>query len=344
MQIGLLLAAALAWSAHPLVAQDNAIMVTAEPPQSPDELILPPDHIIPVVIDGTPLRLLVTGDASGPLAVNPAIAVNRNWRATGGILWDYGDGKGLMSGFLWKSVDFKGRSAMRRVMWSFGRPTPLADGLIGIQELPFKRIVMPLSAPVGEQTVQRFPLRRFGGNNARIGTEIDADGRKLKAVFATDQAINFITAPTANFIATRFDGAFVPGSEGRLRMRFGVERRTRIMRLTRPLELGDLLIDSFAVRLEDYGTARHVGEASEGDPRFNPEEIVVSERKPRGRADLLTRIGRDTIAHCSTLTYDFEREEIRLTCAPFPGNGVGALRGEIGFGFDQAAGATDPPS
>jgi hypothetical protein len=65
---------------------------------------------------------------------------------------------------------------------------------------------------------------------------------------------------------------------------------------------------------------------------------------PRGRADLLTRIGRDTIAHCSTLTYDFEREEIRLTCAPFPGNGVGALRGEIGFGFDQAAGATDPPS
>jgi hypothetical protein len=318
--VSLPLTPALASQTAPLPpAGPHDITVVADRPASADELVLPPDHIIEVKIDGMPLRLLVTADASGPLAVNPAIAVNRNWRATGGILWDYGDGKGLRSGFMWKHVDFKDRSALRRVMWSFGRPTPLADGLIGIQELPFKRIVMPLSAPVGEQTVQRFPLRRFGGNSARIGTEIDADGRKLKAVFATDQAKNFITAPTANFIATRFDGAFVPGSDGTLRMRFGVERRTRTMRLTRPLELGDLLIDSFAVRLEDYGTARHVGEASEDDPRFNPEEIVVSQRKPRGRADLLTRIGRDTIAHCSRLTYDFEKDEIELTCGRLPG-------------------------
>lgn len=306
-------------TAPPPPPASHDIIVVADRPASADELVLPPDHIIEVMIDGVPLRLLVTADASGPLAVNPAIAVNRNWRATGGILWDYGDGKGLLSGFMWKHLDFKDRSAFRRVMWSFGRPTPLADGMIGIQELPFKRIVMPLSAPVGEQTVQRFPLRRFGGTVARIGTEIDADGRKLKAVFATDQAENFVTAPTANFIATRFDGAFVPGSDGKLRMRFGVERRTRTMRLTRPLELGDLLIDSFAVRLEDYGTARHVGEAGEDDPRFNPEEIVVSERKPRGRADLLTRIGRDAIAHCSRLTYDFEKDEIELTCGPLPG-------------------------
>ncbi len=319
MQIRLLLVAALAWSAHPLVAQDNAIMVTAERPQSPDELILPPDHIIPVVIDGTPLRLLVTGDASGPVAVNPAVAVHLKWRATSGILWDYGDGDGLQAGVMWQKIDFGGRSVHREVMWSFGRATTLADGMIGIHHLPFKRVVFPLSQPTGEQTLQRLPLRRFGTQRAlRIGTEMNADGRKLKVIFASQYAENIVTAQTANYLATRFDGGFLPASDGTIMMRFGVPRRIRIMRLARPLELGDLLIDRFAVRLQDYGQARSVGEADENDPRFTPGEIVVSNRKPRGRTDFLTRIGRDQISHCSQLTYDLELDEIQLSCGPRP--------------------------
>jgi hypothetical protein len=31
--------------------------------------------------------------------------------------------------------------------------------------------------------------------------------------------------------------------------------------------------------------------------------------------DLLTRIGRDQIAHCSSITYDLRLSEIRLSCA-----------------------------
>lgn len=301
------------------VAQGNAITVVADRPASPDELVLPPDHVIRVEIDGRPLRLLVTADASGPVAVNPAVVVERKWRATSQMLWDYGDGGALRSGVMWQTVDFGDRSAKRQVMWSFGPATPLADGMIGIHHLPYKRVVFPLARPVEGETVQRFALMRVGTRDApRIGTEFGADGRKLKAVFALQHPDNIITAPTANYLATRFDGGFLPGSEGMLTMRFGVERRTRMMRLARPLELGELLIDRFAVRLEDYGKARNVGEADENDPRFDPNEIVVSERKPRGRIDYLTRIGRNQIAHCSQMTYDLAAGEIRLSCGPRP--------------------------
>jgi hypothetical protein len=61
-----------------------------------------------------------------------------------------------------------------------------------------------------------------------------------------------------------------------------------------------------------------VGEIGANDPRFEKGSIVVSRRKGRGKPDLLTRIGRDQIAHCSRLTYDLAGGEILLSCAAPP--------------------------
>lgn len=304
-----------ALAAQDAPAVEPGITVTAGRPSAAEELVLPPDHIITVVINGTAMRLLVTADASGPAAIDPRIVVRLKWGATFQTSWDYGDGFVLRSAGAWRTVDFGDRSATLPVMWTRSLPTPLADGLIGIHHLPYKRIVMPLAAPVGEQTVQRFPLQSWGSQGARrVGTEIDTGDRKLKAIFATDAAENIVTAPTANYLATRFSGGFLPDSEGEVRMRFGMMRRTRIMRLAQPLQMGDLLIDRFAVRLRDYGKAENVGEVDETDPRFDANDIVVTDRKKKGRMDALTRIGRNQIAHCSELTYDLAMKEIRLTC------------------------------
>jgi hypothetical protein len=101
-------------------------------------------------------------------------------------------------------------------------------------------------------------------------------------------------------------------------MNFGVERPTRIMRIAQPIELGDLLIDRFAVRVEDYGDPKRVGEIGANDPRFEPGRILVSRRKGQGKPDLLTRIGRGQIGHCSQLTYDLAQAEIRLSCGAPP--------------------------
>jgi hypothetical protein len=101
-------------------------------------------------------------------------------------------------------------------------------------------------------------------------------------------------------------------------MHFAVERPTRVMRIARPIELGELLVDRFAVRIEDYGEPDRVGDIAADDPRFEKGRIIVSRRKGRGRPDLLTRIGSDQIAHCSALTYDLKAGEIRLSCAALP--------------------------
>ena len=314
--IGLALAAALAPG---LAAQDAPVADSLPSPAAVDELVLPPDHIITLSVEGVPMRFLVTAEANGPARVNPEIAVNLQWRAVFQMLWDYGEGEPLRSGGMYRRFDFAGTEQSLPVIWSPLPATDVAHGVIGIHHLPYKRVTFPLAPPVGEQTVQRFAMKQVGGDRAMtLGTELDADGKKFKVFFVFEQANNLLTAPTANFIATRFDGGFVPGSEGEVMIDFSTKRRVKMMRLGRPLELGDLLIDTFAVRFEDYGKTSNVGEIGPDDPRFNKNEIIVSDRKPRGRPDFLTRIGRNQIAHCSQLTYDLELRELRLTCGTPP--------------------------
>ena len=162
-------------------------------------------------------------------------------------------------------------------------------------------------------------MKRSGNQgDTRLGTEVVVGKKKLAMIFALRRAENLITAPTANFIATHQEGGFEPDSDGIAVMNFGIERPTRMMRIAEPIALGDLALERFAVRVEDYGEPRRVGEIGENDPRFDKGQILVSRRKGRGRPDLLTRIGRDQIAHCSSITYDLAAGKIRLSCGPTP--------------------------
>lgn len=319
MMIRLLFAAAIAVSPFCIAAQESDAPAMLPSPKVADELVLPPDHIITVMIDGVPLRLQVTAEASGPAVVNPQIAARLGWIARFERLWDFGEGEPFRTVGLSRVVRFDEREGYLPLVWGLGWASKQADGVIGIHQLPYKRITFPIADPRGDERVQRFPLVRIGGaRNVTIGTHVETGSRPLSAFFTFERAVNVITAPTAEFIATRFDGGFLPGSEGVVELDFGVQRKTRTMRIARPLELGDLLIDHFAVRYSDYGKAKRVGEIAPNDPRFDPKEIIVSRRKPKGKVDYLTRIGRNQIAHCSQLTYDFEMKEILLTCGAAP--------------------------
>ncbi|MEQ5787653.1 hypothetical protein J3454_07100 [Erythrobacter sp. NFXS35] len=281
----------------------------------PDELALRGDAFIEVLLNGAPVRLEVSAEAFGPPIVNPDLAARLQLVATGQRGWLFGP----VSVPGWSSVetiDFGAGAQTMTISWADRPVSTRADGLIGVHNLPHKRITFELAAPVSGERTHIFTLARAGGrNNARLGTEVTVGKRRLMMVFVPERAENLITAPTANFIATHLDGGFVPGSDGTAIMDFAVERPTRTMRIARPLELGELLIDKFAVRVEDYGDPKRVGEIGENDPRFRKGQILVSRRKGRGKPDLLTRIGHDQIAHCSRLTYDVERREIRLFCA-----------------------------
>jgi hypothetical protein len=284
----------------------------------PDELVLEGDNITTVMVNGTPLQLEVDADSFGPPIINSEVAARLQLVAETRRGWRFGsvvvDGVNAV-----QLVDFGGGPLAKTISWAERFASRKADGTIGVHHLPYARVTFVLAPPVEGETVQRFPMKRSGSEaEARLGTEVVVGTKKLMMIFALKRAENLITAPTANFIATHQDGGFEPGSDGTAIMNFAVERPTRMMRIAEPIMLGDLVIDRFAVRVEDYGDPKRVGEIGENDPRFDKGQILVSRRKGRGRPDLLTRIGRDQIAHCSQITYDLAQSEIRLSCGPAP--------------------------
>lgn len=285
-------------------------------PSLPAELVLEGDNIITVLVNGEPLRFEVSAEAFGPPVVNPEIA-ERLW-----LVPDYRRGwrfgpVTVMGRAGQAMADFGAGPVPLAVSWSDRRASEKADGTIGVHHLPYARVTFSLRAPVDGESIERLPLARAGGSsNTRLGTEVPVGKKRLMMIFVPERAENLITAPTANFIATHQEGGFEPSSDGMAVMDFGVERPTRMMRIAEPIMLGDLAVERFAVRVEDYGEPSRVGEIAADDPRFDKNHILVSRRKGRGRPDLLTRIGRDQIAHCSALTYDLALGEIRLSCAP----------------------------
>jgi hypothetical protein len=302
-----------------LTAAMSPFWATAQTPapaaQLPEELVLEGGNIVPIAINGVPLRFQVSADAFGSPVVNPDVAARLMLLPEGRRGWQFGpvSVEGAAANVL---ADFGAGAVPMSLAWTDRTASDVADGVIGVHDLPHARVTFALGTPAGHEAVLTFPLRRAGGrSNTRLGTAITVGKRKLLMIFVTERAENLVTAPTANFIATHHEGGFEPASDGVAVMNFGIERPTRIMRLAEPIALGALALERFAVRIEDYGDPRDVGEIGEGDPRFEKNRILVSRRKGRGRPDLLTRIGRDQIARCSQITYDFAASKIRLSCA-----------------------------
>lgn len=303
--------------AFAVAAQQPAPVPAAAPVAPlPEELVLEGDNIITVTINGTPLRLEVDADSFGPPVINSAVAARLQLVAETRRGWRFGNVvvEGVSAVQL---VDFGGGPLAKTISWAERFASRKADGTIGVHHLPYARVTFTFAPPVEGETVQRFPMKRSGSEaEARLGTEVVVGKKKLAMIFALRRAENLITAPTANFIATHQEGGFEPGTDGTAIMNFAVERRTRMMRIAEPIMLGDLAVDRFAVRVDDYGEPKRVGEIGANDPRFDKSQILVSRRKGRGKPDLLTRIGRDQIGHCSSITYDFALSEIRLSCGP----------------------------
>ncbi|MCL9982417.1 MAG: hypothetical protein NBV60_04580 [Erythrobacter sp.] len=297
-------------------APAQATQTSPSPSVLPEELVLSGDNIITVWLGGVPMRLEVSSDSLGPPVINSEFAVQLQLVAETPRGWRFGP-KVVNGVSALQSLDFgDGVPVAMTVSWAERFASRKAEGVIGVHNLPYARVTFILGPASEGEILHRFPMKRSGGEyDTRLGTEVPVGKRQLMMVFAPGRAENLITAPTANFIATHHEGGFEPGSDGIAVMNFGVERPTRMMRIAQPIELGDLLVDRFAVRIEDYGDPKRVGEIGENDPRFEKGQILVSRRKGRGSPDLLTRLGRDQIKHCSSLTYDLAGAEIRLSCS-----------------------------
>ncbi|MEM6585221.1 MAG: hypothetical protein AAF692_05655 [Pseudomonadota bacterium] len=292
--------------------------INAPPALLPDEITLTLESVVPVTVNGIELQMEVRPDASGFPVINPDIAARLGLEPRRGA--DFQFGPVVVPTSVQKAqVDFGAGAKEMKLSWADKAVSTLADGVVGLYDVPFKRVTYELAEPGAVERLQILPLKvRGGGVNKRLGTESDVGRKTMTFIFSLGRTENLITAPTANFIATHQEGGFVEDSDGLARMNFGVKRPTRDMRIAYPIELGDLRIERFAVRVADYGTPNRVGEIEENDLRFDANQILVSRRKRRGKPDRLTRLGRDQIAHCSRLTFDLDAMEASLSCGPRP--------------------------
>ncbi|NYT41561.1 hypothetical protein HZY97_12385 [Sphingomonas sp. R-74633] len=279
-----------------LLVADNSERVIADTP-------------VPATIQGSPARLRIDPGAPSMPVFNPDFAAKAGLRA----------GPFATRGAI-GPVKVNGRSAVvrldlgqgafkRRVTWFEAPYASDADGTIGPGGLPDDRVrfVLREAAP-GERSVV-LPLADFG--YLGMGSEIMVAAQKVRILFALARTRTIATAAAGAAIAAAQDGKFDGASET-MKIRLDVMRPVRRMTLARPLGVGPLALDRIFVRTGDFGSAAAIPDANA--PEVDPDEIVVTGAKAKGKQRYFVEIGRDALAGCSSILFDKPAKTVTLSC------------------------------
>lgn len=287
----------------------------AAPAELPDELVLSGDNIINVEIEGRPLRLEVRPDAAGAPTINPAIAQQLGFKpGMFSIIFAIGPTR-ITANSAVHEINFAGKPEKRRILWATQEASVIADGTISPASLPYKRVKFELNPQSSRERLYRYALDNFGFlGRVGIGTTVTAQDKKMRVIFSLVRDQNMVSAPTGNWLATNYKGVF-NGPPTSTIIFYGVERPTRPMALGLPLAIGDLAMTKLAVRVSDYGDASGIAEqAAAMDPATNDDQEIVVVGKNTKDVDLRVTVGRGVLNKCSSLTYDLDKREIRMSC------------------------------
>ncbi len=287
----------------------------AAPTELPDELVLSGNNIINVEIEGRPLRLEVRPDAAGAPTINPVIAQQLGFKpGMFGFIIAVGSTKVTANSAVHK-INFGGGLEKQRILWATRDVSVIADGTISPASLPYKRVKFELNALSRGERLYRYALDNFGFlGRGGIGTTIRAQDKKMQVVFSLVRDQNMVSAPTGNWLATNYKGVFNGPSTSTI-IYYGVERPTRPMALGSPLAIGDLAMTNVAVRVSDYGDASGIAEqAAATDPAATDNQEIVVTGKNTKDVDLRINVGKAVLNKCSSLTYDMDKREIRMSC------------------------------
>jgi hypothetical protein len=276
-------------------------------------LSLSGDNIIDIKLNGNSYRLLVDPDAAGTRVVNPAVAralalkpSMLGFRHSVGPVTVRAESDGVTVGYGFVTKK-------DRVLWFDRDSTTRADGIVGPSALPYQLVRFTLAPPqAGEKTII-LPLEIFGpfglgGAGARLRLGKD----ELLVRFTLDRDVNLATAPTGLFLASALDGT-LSGETQSTHIRFSVNRPTRRMTLARPLMFGGRAVRDIAVRVSDFGDATLIPDGAARPASQDSDEIIVTARKKQKVKRELV-LGRNFLAGCSSLTYDFKNRQIRISC------------------------------
>lgn len=277
------------------------------------EWVVSGDGVVPVSVNGVPGRVRIDPAVpSMPLFAAPfAMRAELN---PGPFAFGYMVGPEQVDGrtaVARIAIGEGGEERRRRVGWTARPYFAGADGVIGPGGLPARvvRFVLRPSLP-GERTAT-LPMIDEGGLFGGWGhmyALVEVGGAPMRVRFDPHNPRTLVTAGAGVRLAAAFDGLF-SGEAETLTIAFGISRPVRTLRLGRPFAIGPLSLSMLGVRTADFGNTAAIREEG-GDP----DEIVVAAERRNTARDRIA-LGADSLARCSSIVFDKDARQIRLTCA-----------------------------
>jgi hypothetical protein len=209
--------------------------------------------------------------------------------------------------------------------WPRKKPEFDYDSVIGPQALDVDYLSVKLSPPKAGEVVFALKLIFFDrihtGWNTPLGTIARIGDQTVSVQFDPSQGNSYALGTVGRRIAVGLggyyiDAPYVPTESNRVAE--DPEYRIRKMTMGTPSVLGNLLINDMHI-LDSAGPDGKVIpdrlRTGEDDEAF---AIVVDamKREPKHKSYPTMVLGRDNLAPCSNISFDFAKELIYLTCVP----------------------------
>ncbi len=224
-------------------------------------------------------------------------------------------------------VDSELLDSKRRIAFYWPRKKPLVDQktFIGPQALGVDYLSVKLSPPKAGEVVFALKLVFFDrihtGWITPVGTLARIGEQTVSVQFDPSDAKSYALGTVGRRIAVSLGGYYTDQPiipENSNRAAENPEYRIRKMTLGTPSVLGNLLINDVYISDSEGPDGKVIPDrlrTGEGDEAFT---IVVEamKREPRHKSYPTMVIGRDDLAPCSNISFDFAKEQIYLTCVP----------------------------
>ncbi len=287
-----------------LIALPDLAQAQMTPGPEADMITLSGDMIIPITIEGLSMQLRVDPDIGGSIVLNvaPGERLGKKPSMIGGV-----HRVGPVSVFAFSNVvslSYGDKKEKKRIFRTKERNTSsIGDGIASPTALAYKKVRLILRPALGGERMVELPLSKDGKNMILM-----IGGQPVPAGFNLLRDETLATADTGLLISNAQRGSFSGATQNAV-IRMGVERPVRAITLADPLQFSGLILDRLLVRVSDFGDASSIPEGSTVDD----DEIIVtaaSKKKPRHALNL----GRDFLKSCSSITYDFPAQKVRLSC------------------------------
>jgi hypothetical protein len=294
-------------ASSPVHAEKKA---ASQPTQS---ITLSSDPTVQLIMNGKPYNFVVDPDGPGTRVINKAPAqqlmlkpglMGFSHRVGPTIIRASSDGVMINYGALIKKD---------RVLWFDRDATSRGDGIMGPSALPYNVVTYKLSTQQNGEKLTTLPMAKLGAFGiSGAGTMITVGQQNVIVRFTLGRDMPLATAPTGQIIADA-QGGRLTGETLPTMIRFGVNRPTRTMVLSQPLTVGGRRVDNIAVRVSDFGDASTIKDANATAKKVDEDEIIVTAQNKKKKTHELV-LGKSFLNGCSSLTYDFKKKQIVLSC------------------------------